>query len=88
MEGFYDRLWLPFVTSLRAKCVQTVPEAQRPPSSGPPLLRRTVYLGGPIPCGQSVDFAQDDERVGRPWIAAQSCESPSSTELLLPALMV
>ena len=36
MEGFYDRLWLSFVTSLRAKCVRTVPEAQRPPTQ-PPL---------------------------------------------------
>jgi hypothetical protein len=29
--------WSSFVTSLRAKGVRTVPEAQRPPSSGPPF---------------------------------------------------
>ena len=87
MEGFYDRLWSSFVTSLRAKRVRSVRGATAPNS--PPLLRRTVYLGGRrIPCGQSVDFAEDGERVDRLWIAAQICEGPSSTGLRLSTLMV
>ncbi len=32
---------------------------------------------------ESVDFAEDGERLDRPWIAAQSCEGPSSTQLRL-----
>ena len=40
----------------------------RPPS----LMRRTVYLGGRIPCGQPVDFALAGERVDSPWTATQS----------------
>lgn len=77
MTAYGRRLQRPF--ALSAYGLPRGPTA----SSSAPVLRRTVYLGGRTPCGQSVDFALKIDRVDRPWTAAQSCEGPSSAGLRL-----